>query len=44
MLKLNCIKNILKAYLSPPYFPIDFVQENKFLKFVDFEGKTISKL
>ena len=37
MYRKDELKNILKKYLSPPYFPIDFIEENKFLKFVDFE-------
>ena len=32
----NELKNILKKYLSPPFFPIDFIEESHFLKFVDF--------
>ena len=31
------VKKILKKYLSPPFFPVDFIGENNFLQFVDFE-------
>ena len=35
--KKNDLKNILKIYFSPPFFPINYIEENKFLKFIDFE-------
>ena len=37
MYKKDDLKKILKKYFSPPFFPIDFIEENNHLKFVDFE-------
>ncbi len=31
------LKNILQQYLSPPYFPVNFIELNKFFEFVDFK-------
>ena len=35
--KKNDLKEILRKYLSPPFFPIDFIEENKAIRFIDFE-------
>ena len=35
--KNNILKDILSKYLSPPYFPIDFIKENNVIKFIDFD-------
>tara|TARA_B100001175_G_C19457556_1_gene614709 strand:- start:471 stop:1259 length:789 start_codon:yes stop_codon:yes gene_type:complete len=34
--KKEILKKNLQKYLSPPFFPIDFIEQNKLIKFVEF--------